>query len=188
MVVALAQFLELLLCDVEFPSSIEVDRVDEEVRMDMVAVCVGTDQNLIALIILGQLQRGQVCGDRIDRFVFREALHHVVEHDAVRFVVEPLRGHEICVDRFRLTVDTCDQSLTIELCFLILHGVAHHSAHTAAGLSTLVVGKVDDCHSSPTLSFQDHPNRVAEFRERLKHTVQVDYCNSSHMCQGDELI
>ena len=33
LVVALPQFLELLLCDVQFLSRIEVDRVDEKVRI-----------------------------------------------------------------------------------------------------------------------------------------------------------
>ena len=36
--------------------------------MDMVTVCVGTDQNFIALIVLGQLQRGRVSSDRVDCF------------------------------------------------------------------------------------------------------------------------
>ena len=45
LVVALPQLLELLLCDVQFLSGIEVDGVDEEVGMDVFPVCVGTDQN-----------------------------------------------------------------------------------------------------------------------------------------------
>ena len=43
LVVALPQFLELLLCDVQFLSRIEVDGVDEEVGMDVFPVCVSTD-------------------------------------------------------------------------------------------------------------------------------------------------
>lgn len=115
--------------------------------MDVLPVCVGADQNFVALIVLGQLQRRPVGGDRIDRFAFREALHHVVEQYTIGFVVEPLGGHEVRVDRFRLAVDARDQPLTVELGFLILHGVAHHGAHASGGLAPLVVGEADDRHS-----------------------------------------
>ena len=81
------QFLELLLCDMQFPSGIEIDRVDEEVGMDVLTVCVGADQNFVSLIVLGQLQRGRVSGDRVDCFAFREALYHVIEQYTVRLVV-----------------------------------------------------------------------------------------------------
>ena len=87
LVVALPQFLKLLLCDVELPACVEVDRVDEEVRVDVVTIRVGADQNFIALIVLGQLQCGRVSRDWIDRFVFWKALHHVVEQHAIRFVI-----------------------------------------------------------------------------------------------------
>ena len=43
MIVALSQFLELLLCDVQLLSCIEVNGVDEEVGMDVFPVCVSTD-------------------------------------------------------------------------------------------------------------------------------------------------
>lgn len=87
LVVALPQFLELLLCDMQFPSGIEVDGVDEEVGMDVLTVCVGADQNFISLIVFSHLQRGRMSSDRIDRFVFWEALHHVVEQHAIRLVI-----------------------------------------------------------------------------------------------------
>ena len=86
-IIALPQFLELFLCDVEFSACIEVDRVDKEVRVDMVTVRVGADQDFIPLIVLSQLQCGCVSSDRIDRFVFGEALHHVVEQHAIRLVI-----------------------------------------------------------------------------------------------------
>ena len=65
--------------------------------MDVLPVCVGTDQNFVTLVVLGQLQRRRVRGDRADRFAFREALHHVVEQHTVRFVIEPLSSHEVSV-------------------------------------------------------------------------------------------
>ena len=188
LIVALSQFLELLLCDVQFLPSIEVDGVDEKVGMNVFPVCVGADQNFIALIVLSQLQCRRMSGDRIDRFVFGKALHHVVEQYAIGFVMQPLGGHEVRVDRFRLAVDACDQLLTVTLGFFVLHGVPHHSSHASGGLSTLVVSEADDRHFSPPLSFQNQPDSGAEFRECLAYAVQIDYRDASHMCQGDELI
>lgn len=188
LIVALPQFLELLLCDVQFLSRIKVDGVDEKVGMNVFPVCVGADQNFIALIVLGQLQCRRMSGDRIDRFAFWKALHHVVEQHTVGFVMQPLGGHEVRVDRFQLAVDACDQLLTVTLGFLVLHGVPHHGSHASGGLSSLVVGEADDCHFSPPLSFQNQPDSGAEFRECLAYAVQIDYRDASHMCQGDELI
>ena len=161
LIVALPQFLELLLCHVQFLSRVEVDRVDEEVGMDVFPVCVGTDQDFIALIVLSQLQRRRMSGDRVDRFPFWKVLHHVVEQHAVGFMMQTLGGHEVRVDRFRLAVDACDQSLPIELSFLVLHGVPHHGSHASGGLTPLVVGEADDRHFSPPLSFQDQPDSSA---------------------------
>ena len=65
-VVALAQFLELLLCDVQFLPGLEADRVDDEVRVDVLAVCVRTNQHLMTGEILSQLLRRRMCDSRID--------------------------------------------------------------------------------------------------------------------------
>ena len=188
LIVTLTQFLKLLLCDVELSPCVEVDGVDEEVGMDMVAVRVGADQNLIPLIVFGQLQCGRVSGERINGFIFREALHHVVEHHASGLAIETLRCHEVGVDAFRLTVDPCDQSLTVPERFLVLHGVAHHGAHASAAMAPFVIRELDNCHVSPTLPLQDHPNGAAEVRERIEGAVQIDHCDSSHMRQSDELV
>ena len=188
LIVALPQFLELLLCDVQFLSCVEVDRVDEKVGMNVFPVCVGADQNFIPLIVLSQFQCRRMSGERVDRFAFWEALHHVVEQHAVGFVMQPLGGHEVRVDRFRLAVDACDQLLTVTLGFLVLHGVPHHGSHASGGLSSLVVSEADDRHFSPPLSFQNQPDSGAEFRECLAYTVQVDHRDASHVRQGDELI
>ena len=119
LIVALPQFLELLLCDVQFLPSIEVDGVDEKVGMNVFPVCMGADQDFISLIVLSQLQCRCMSGAWIDCFAFREALHHVVEQHAVGFVMQPLGGHEVRVDRFRLAVDACDQLLPLELSFFV---------------------------------------------------------------------
>ena len=155
LIVALPQLLELLFCDVQFLSRVEVDGVDEKVGMNVFPVCVGADQDFISFVVLSQFQCRRMSGYRIDRFAFWEALHHVIEQHAVGFVMQPLGGHEVRVDRFRLAVDACDQPLPLELSFLVLHGVPHHGSHASGALTTLVVGEADDCHFSPPLSFQD---------------------------------
>ena len=127
-------------------------------------------------------------GDRVDRFAFWETLHHVVEQHTVGFVMQPLGGHEVRVDRFRLAVDACDQPLSIELGFLVLHGVPHHGSHASGGLAPLVVSETDDRHFSPPLSFKDQPDSSTEFREYLAYAVQIDHRDASHVRQGDELI
>ena len=159
LIVALPQFLELFLCDVQFLSRIEVDGVDEKVGMNVFPVCVGADQNFIPLIVLSQLQCRRMSSERIDRFAFREALHHVVEQHAVGFVMQPLGGHEVRVDRFRLAVDARNQLLPLELSFLVLHGVPHHGSHASGGLSSLVVGEADNGH--PHHRFRSRINRTA---------------------------
>ncbi len=134
--------------------------------MDVLTVCVGADQDFVSLIVLGQLQRGRVSSDRIDRFVFREALYHVVEQHTVRFVVKPLGSHEVCIDRFRLAVDTCDQPLPLELGLFILHDIPHHGPHASTALSPLVVGEADDRHSHH------------RFRSRIIRTVSQSLENA----------
>ena len=188
LIVALPQFLELLLCDVQFLSRIKVDGVDEKVGMNVFPVCVGADQDFISFVVLSQLQCRRMGGDRVDCFAFREALHHVIEQHAAGFVMQPLGGHEVRVDRFRLAVDACDQPLPIELGFLVLHGVPHHGSHASGGLAPLVVSEADDRHFSPPPSFQNQPDSSAEFRERLAYTVQVDHRDTPHVRQGDKLI
>ena len=66
LIVALSQFLKLLLCHVQFLSRIEVDGVDEEVGMNVFPVCMGADQDFISLIVLSQLQCRRMGGDRVD--------------------------------------------------------------------------------------------------------------------------
>ena len=62
LVVALPKFLKLFLCDMQLTARIEVNRVDEEMRVDVLPVSVGADQNFEALVVLGQLQRRRVSG------------------------------------------------------------------------------------------------------------------------------
>ena len=187
-VIAPHQFLDLFLRHVQLFASLEVDGVDDAVGVDVLAVYMGADQHLAAVEVFRQPPRGFVGLPWIDSRAFWKALHHVVEQHTVGFMMQPLGGHEVRVDRFRLAVDACDQLLTVTLCFLVLHGVPHHGSHASGALTTLVVSEADDRHFSPPLSFQNQPDSGAEFRECLAYAVQIDYRDASHMCQGDELI
>ena len=87
-IVALAQFLQLLFCEVQFLAAIEADRVDDEVRMDVFTVSMRTYENLMTTEVLSQLQSCGVSSGRINIGALRKALHHVVEHRTVRFMVQ----------------------------------------------------------------------------------------------------
>ena len=78
-VVALAQFLQLLFCNVQFLTGIKTDRVDDAVRMYVFSVCVSTDKDFVTGEVLSQFQSGCVGDCRIDISALWEALHHVVE-------------------------------------------------------------------------------------------------------------
>lgn len=53
----------------------------------MLAVYMGADQHLTAVEVFRQPPCGFVGLPWIDRRAFREALHHVVEQHAIRFVI-----------------------------------------------------------------------------------------------------
>ena len=148
LIVAAHQVLQLLLCHVELFACLEVDGVDDTVRVDMVTVYMGTNQHLAAGEVSRQPTCGFMCLPWINLFPAWEALHHVVEHHAAVFVVEQLRVEKVVVDTLRLTVNTADQLLPLPHSFLLLHNVGHNAAHAAAGLRPLLV--VHEMYDSDT--------------------------------------
>ena len=148
LIVAAHQVLQLFLCHVELFAGLEVDGVDDAVRVDVVTVYMGTDQHLTAGEVFRQPMCGFVCLSWIDLFPTWEALHHVVEHHAAVFVVEQLRVEEVVVDALHLTVDAANELLALPHGFLLLHDVGHHAAHAAAGLRPLFV--VHEMYDSDT--------------------------------------
>ena len=89
-VVAPHQFLNLLFRHVQLFAGLKVDRVDDAVGVDVLAVYVGADQHLTAVKVFRQPPCGFVGLPRIDRRALRKALYHVVEHHAAVLVVEQL--------------------------------------------------------------------------------------------------
>lgn len=116
----------------------------------MVSVHMGGDQNFPAIEPLGQFQCRFVSGDRVNGFSLGEALHHVVELNAVHLVVEIFCGEEVTEGCIGTTVDTGDELLTLPHGLLLLHGVVHDRPHGAGGLSAFVVGKRNDSHRITT--------------------------------------
>ena len=117
--------------------------------MDVVTICVGTDQNLIVLKPLCQFQSTGMRCDWIDLFTFRETLHHVVEHFSVSLVVEQLGTQEVIVDTFGTAVDASDQFLFLPERFCFPLHIPHHQSHAGTTLPLFVVGEIYDCDNSP---------------------------------------
>ena len=149
LIVAAHQVLQLTLCHVELFACLEVDGVDDTVRVDVVTVNVSADQHLAAGEVFRQPTCGFVCLLGIDLFPSWKALHHVVEHHAAVFVVEELRVEEVVVDTLHLTVDAADELLSLPHGFLLLHDVGHNAAHAAASLLPLFV--VHEMYDSDTV-------------------------------------
>ena len=144
-VVALTQFLQLRFRHVQLSTGLQIHTVDDEVRMDVLSFHMGADQNLIVLKPLCQFQCTVVSCDWINCFTLREALHHVIEHCAVRLMVEQLGAQEVVIDTFGTTVDAGDQSQFAIARFHFPLNILHHQSHAAATLSSFVVGEVYDC-------------------------------------------
>ena len=86
-VIAPHQLLDLLLRHVQLFAGLEIDGVDDAVGVDVLPVYMGADQHLAAVEVFRQPPRGFVSLPGIDRRAFWEALHHVVEQHAIRFVI-----------------------------------------------------------------------------------------------------
>lgn len=131
-VVAPHQLLQLFLRHVQLFAGFKVDRVDDAVGVDVLAVYMGADQHLAAVEVFRQPPCGFVGLLGIDCRAFGKALHHVVEHHAAILVIEQLCIDEIIVDALRLAVDAADERRAIPCGFLLLHDVEHHAAHGGA--------------------------------------------------------
>ena len=148
LIVAAHQVLQLFLCHVKLFACLEVDRIDDAVGVNVVAVYMGADQHLAAGEVFRQPPCRFMCLPWIDLFSTWEALHHVIEHHAAVFVVEQLRVEEVVVDALHLTVDAADEPLPLPHGFPLLHDVGHDAAHAAAGLCSLFV--VHEMYDSDT--------------------------------------
>ena len=146
LVVANAQFLNLLVCHVYFLAGFEIDAVDDAVGMNVFAVNVRADQNFTALKISSKSACCFGHGARIDGSALRETLHHVVKHHAAILAVQQLRTEEFIERGLRLAANAADELLSIPERLACLRHISHDTFHAAACLCAfLVVYEMDDC-------------------------------------------
>jgi len=103
-----SELREVFLFKMQFLSVLETDRVDNEMRVDVIRIGMRRNDDLVVLPLLCQFQRNSVCLFRRDVFIRMEGLHEMKIHFSVALVVLKLCADELRVTDFRLAVDACD--------------------------------------------------------------------------------
>jgi len=103
-----AQFHKTFLIAVVLETSITAYRVDHEMRVDVISVCMGCYYDFKARDLISQLQCDLMSHLRGDGIVRVERLHHVVVHSSTSIVMEPFRVHELQQGSLRNAVDAGD--------------------------------------------------------------------------------
>ena len=132
-------------------SGIAAHRIDDEVRVDVIPVRVGSHYDFVTWDLLRQLQGNLVRHLRGDRIVGMEGLHHVVVHPPLGAVVRLLGVHELLESALWHTVDACDQRSALIIHLGCLAAVVEDTIKTADSLSAPVLYEVNDCHSITAL-------------------------------------
>ena len=102
----LSQCHEAFLVAVVLEAGFVAHGVDYEMRVQMLPIRMGGDEDLIAGDLLRQLQSDLMCHLRGDRIVRTEGLHHVVVHSSVRASILPLGIHKFQHGNLWDTVDS----------------------------------------------------------------------------------
>lgn len=116
--------LDGIFAAVVFLPSLYTDGVDNQMRVDVVTVCVGCHHNFEAIELLRQLQRNLMGGLGRQIFLRMERLNQMIEHPTAGFVVEPLGVQELLVGTPGNTVDTGHKNPAVILCFIPAAAVA----------------------------------------------------------------
>ena len=122
-------------------------RVDYEMRVQMLPVRVGGNDDLIARDLLRQLQGNLMGHLRGDRIVGTEGLNHVVVHPSVRASILPLGIHKFQQGSLGYTVDPRDQGAALVRNLGRPAAVGDDTVQTTNGLGLLAFCKLHDCHS-----------------------------------------
>ncbi len=116
-------------------------------RVQMLPVRMGSNEDLIAGDLRCQLQ-GDLMGHlRGDRIIRTEGLHHMVVHPSVRASVLPLGIHKFQQGSLRHTVDPGNQGAALVRNFGWPAAVGDGTVQTANGLGLSARRKFYDCHS-----------------------------------------
>ena len=116
-------------------------------RVQMLPVRMGSNDDLIAGDMLCQLQSDLMCHLRCDRIVRTEGLHHVVVHSSVRVSVLPLGIHKFQQGCLGHTVDPGDQGAALVCNFGGPAAVGDSTVQTTNGLGLFAFRKFHDCHN-----------------------------------------
>jgi len=115
-------------------------------RVQMLPVRVGGNDDLIAGDMICQLQGDLMCHPRGDRIVGTEGLNHVVVHPSLGAVMQSLGVHEFLQGALRHTVDAGDQRPAMVVHLGILTAVVDDRIETAHGLGAFAFYEMDDGH------------------------------------------
>ena len=115
-------------------SGFQVDRVDDEVGMDMHSICVRCNHNLIAGNFFRHLQCNLMGDLRCQLFAWMEGLDHMIVHPSIRILMESLGVHELLQRKLWNAIDTADQLPTFVFGFGFLTTVIDHAVQATNGL------------------------------------------------------
>ena len=121
--------------------------VDYEMRVQMLPVRMGGNDDLVAGDLLRQLQCDLVSHLRGDRIVRMKGLHHVVVHSSVRASILPLGIHKFQQGSLGHTVDPGDQGAALVRNLGRPAAVGDGTVQTTNGLGLLTFRKLHDCHN-----------------------------------------
>jgi len=143
----LSQCHETFLVAVVLETGFETDRVDYEMRVQMLPVRVGGNDDLIAGDMLRQLQGNLMCHLRGDGIVGAEGLHHVVVHSSVRASILPFGIHKFQQGGLGHTVDPGDQGTALVRNFGRPAAVGDGTVQASDGLGLFAFREFHDCHN-----------------------------------------
>ena len=182
-----SELREVFLFKMQFLSVLETDRVDNEMRVDVIRIGMRRNDDLVVLPLLCQFQRNSVCLFRRDVFIRMEGLHEMKIHFSVALVVLQLCADELRIADFRLAVDTRDQLLSLILGFLLLLYVVQHNGQSRTVLSFGPIDRSDGCHSShPPL--QNVLELFLDFQIERVGFTDIDGADSAQVGQRGQLI
>lgn len=116
-------------------------------RVQMLPVCMGGNDDFVAGDMLCQLQGDLMSHLRGDGIVRTEGLNHVVVHSSVRASILPLGIHKFQQGGLGYTVYSRDQGSSL-ICNLVRPAaIGDDTVQTTNGLSLLALCKFHDCHN-----------------------------------------
>ena len=182
-----SELRQIVFFEMQFPAIFKADRVDNEMRMDVFRVCVGSNDNFVVFPLLCQFQRNGMRFLRCDIFMRMKGLHEMKIHFLTALVVLQLGADELCVADLRLAVDTGNQLPTFKLGFLLLLYIVQHDGQPSAALSFRTVDGCDRCHCSH-LPLQNLFQQFLDIQIEFIGFTDVDRTDSSHIRQRGQLI